>query len=54
MLKVNVIYEEGRKNFIADTLSRLNLNEDTNEQIQVASATPLMDHYINKKIISID
>jgi len=54
MLKVNVVYEEGRKNFIADALSRLNLNENTNEQIKVASATSLMDHYINKKIITID
>eukprot|EP00833_Pecoramyces_ruminatium_P003578 jgi/Orpsp1_1/1177610/evm.model.c7180000062132.1 len=50
MLKINVQYEEGKKNVIADALSRLSRNE-LEETIPVSSITPLMDNYINSKFI---
>jgi len=52
-LKIKVQYEEGKKNVIADSLSRLPRTKDS-EEVRVSSATPLMDNYINSKFIQID
>ena len=54
MLKVVVKYEEGKKNVLADALSRLALLKQTEEPIQVSSITPLMDKFINTKIVNIE
>jgi len=50
-LKIKVHYEG--KNVIADSLSRLPCTKDP-EEVQVSSAIPLMDNYINSKFIQID
>ena len=54
MLKVVVKYEEGRKNVLADALSRLAPLKQTEEPIQVSSITPLMVKFINTKIVKIE
>lgn len=67
MLKVTVKYEEGRKNFIADALSRIPVSENNGNQtkdikddretgmlIMNVSASPYMDNYITSKIVEID
>jgi len=62
MLKVNVVYEEGRKNFIADALSRMShrsTNQKDEEECKgkittVASVTPLMDDYLKPKFVKIE
>jgi len=54
MLKVTVQYEEGKKNVIADALSRLTTTEEkeTISTILVSSVTPLMDDFLKTKIIN--
>ena len=52
-LKIKVQYEEGKKNVIADSFSRLPRTKDS-EEVRVSSATPLMDNYINSKFIQIN
>ena len=61
MLKVNVVYEEGRTNFLADALSRMshnknNLNEEKEGKknlTTVASITQFMDDYLEPKFVKI-
>ena len=54
MLKVVVKYEEGKKNILADALSRIPSEVEKVSINSFSNATPLMNSFINSKIIKID
>eukprot|EP00833_Pecoramyces_ruminatium_P015176 jgi/Orpsp1_1/1189208/evm.model.d7180000070286.1 len=57
-LQVKVQYEEGKKNVIADALSRMeserNIDEMDKKELSVVLISPNIENFINKKIIEIE